>query len=276
MLRTVSIVTLAVWVAACGKPATSSDPDSSTAPLDMGSDVASADVDAAPAFVCPNEGEKVCGGKCVNVLISMEHCGMCDNACQPGKMTCNGEDCVCLGDRIMCGGRCYDPLTTRDHCGVCDNGCRSDEACVTGECIDISDDPIVLGVLAATNDARAAGQDCGVHGQKPPVGGVQLNSMLNAAAQAHAEDMAANNFMAHEGSDGSSPGERADRAGYGGSVGENVARAYETPEGVVAGWVDSDGHCNNLMNGGFNEMGVGYAVSQTTGEQFWAQLFGAN
>jgi len=267
---------LAVFVlAACGKPAAVDGDDVGIAAADAGSDAVDAHVDSGPRFVCPNEGEEVCGGKCINVLISIEHCGGCDNACQPGKMTCGGaEGCICLGGRIMCGGRCYDASTARSHCGMCDNECRSDEACVSGACIDISDDPMVLGVLAATNDARAQSQDCGVHGVKPAVGGVQLNSQLNAAAQGHAEDMAENVFLEHEGSDESSPGQRAARAGYAGSVGENIARGYESAEGVVAGWVDSDGHCNNLMNGGFTEMGVGYAVSPTTDERFWAQLFG--
>ena len=96
------------------------------------------------------------------------------------------------------------------------------------------------------------------------------------AAQGHSEDMAANNFMAHEGSDGNGPGFRANAAGYpSGFVGENVARGYRTADAVVDGWIDSDGHCNNLMNGQYNEIGIGYAVNPNTGEPFWTQLFGS-
>ena len=101
-----------------------------------------------------------------------------------------------------------------------------------------------------------------------------LNEELTLAAQAHAEDMAANQFLGHDGSDNSTPSERARRAGYNGSaVGENVAEGYEDAAGVVAGWIDSDGHCSNLMNGNFSEMGVGYAES-ATGREYWAQVFG--
>jgi uncharacterized protein YkwD len=273
------LLALALLSAGCGpKDPPAEDGGTDMAATDAGGDQSESDAaeDTGPQFLCPNDGEKVCDGKCVNVLISMEHCGECFNECQVGAMTCGGEDgCQCLGDGIKCGARCWDPQTSRLHCGECDNDCAMSEACVSGACIEISDDPIVLGVLAATNDARAQGQDCGVHGVKPPADGVQLNDLLNAAAQRHAEDMAENNFMAHEGSDGSMPGDRAGDAGYTGAVGENVARGYESADAVVAGWVDSDGHCNNLMNAGFSEMGVGHAVSQSTGEHFWAQVFGS-
>lgn len=254
------------------KPDAGADADTGPDVVTVAPDVVE---DASPQFLCPNDGENVCDGKCVNVLISMDHCGECDNECVRGTMTCGGETgCECLGGGLMCGTRCYDPLTARKHCGRCDNACAISDACVSGECLLISDNPIVLGVLSATNSARAEGQDCGVNGVKPAVGGVQLNEQLNIAAQVHAEDMAQNNFLAHEGSDGSGPGQRAAIAGYTGSVGENVARGYEDASSVVAGWVDSDGHCKNLMEGSFTVMGVGHAISQTTGDQYWAQVFG--
>jgi hypothetical protein len=272
------LITFVFGSAACGKepPPEDNTPDMSTEDAGLQDQSTSDAEDAGPQFVCPNEGEEVCDGKCVNVLISMDHCGECWNECQRGSMTCGGEDgCLCLDDREMCGGRCWDTQTSRLHCGECDNDCAMSQACVSGECIEISDDPIVLGVLSETNAARAEGQDCGVHGVKPPADGVQLNEQLNAAAQRQAEDMAANNFMDHEGSDGSHPADRTADAGYPSSyVGENVARGYETAEGVVAGWVDSDGHCQNLMNPEYTEMGVGHAISQSTGEHFWAQVFG--
>ena len=107
------------------------------------------------------------------------------------------------------------------------------------------------------------------------MGPVRLNETLTAAAQVHAEDMAANRFLEHEGSDGSSPAERARVAGYmGSSTGENIAHGQDDAAAAVAAWVDSDGHCANLMNGQFDELGVGVATS-ATGEPYWVQLFGA-
>lgn len=276
-MRTLFVIVpilLGLMVAACGSGQT----ENSEAPIvsnDAGHDTSVTDVNVAPVVMCPVEGQLFCGEKCIDVSFDLDHCGACNNACTRGKMTCMAGECLCLGDGIMCDGACFDAFTSRAHCGSCTNSCSSDEACVSGGCVPIADDPNVLGVLVATNEGRAAQQDCGEHGLRPAVGPVQINELLTRAAQAHAEDMAANRFRAHTGSDGTSPSERAARAGYNGSsVGENVAEGYEGAEAVVAGWIASDGHCNNLMNGSYDELGVGVAVS-STGVKYWAQVFGA-
>lgn len=239
---------------------------------DMGNDVEE-DVAQTPAVMCPEEGDLFCGDRCINVAISMDHCGECNNRCLIGTSTCNGGECICLTGGTMCGNRCYDTTQDHDHCGGCNQKCEATEACVDSNCTFINDRPQVLGVLEFTNATRGERQDCGVNGMKNAVGPLQLNLELGIAAQVHADDMAANNFMEHEGSDGSEPGERARLANYSGSVGENIARGYRSPEDVVAGWTRSDGHCSNMMNGGYSELGVGYAVS-SSGEEFWVQLFG--
>lgn len=265
----VAVLTACAVLPACGEPTQKPVADAGiTSP-----DAAAADVEEIPAVMCPVAGQLFCGEKCLDVSFDMDHCGECNNRCTRGEMTCMMGECLCLGDALMCDGACHDPQTSRAHCGTCGNACSTAEACVSGSCVPIAEDPILYGVLVATNEARAAQQDCGVHGLRPAVGPVELNERLTAAAQAHAEDMAQGQFMDHTGSDGSTPAERAQRAGYAGLTGENVARGYETPTSVVAGWVDSDGHCNNLMEGDFDDLGVGYAKS-VTGEAFWVQLFG--
>lgn len=223
---------------------------------------------------CPRKGELLCGEKCVNVVISLDHCGQCNNQCIRGRMTCNGTECVCRkGD--MCDGDCWDLSSTKHHCGRCDNPCSDSHACVEGECIEISSRREVVSVLAETNEGRSKTQDCGIHGFKAPVGEVQLNDLLMLAAQAHTDDMIQMNKMQHEGSDDSTPFERAKRQNYPGStIGENVAMGQTDGSEVVAAWIDSDGHCQNLMNGRFDEMGVGYGISPMTGRSFWTQLFG--
>jgi uncharacterized protein YkwD len=59
-------------------------------------------------------------------------------------------------------------------------------------------------------------------------------------------------------------------------IGENIASGMRTPEEAVAGWVASPGHCANLMNAGFTDMGAGFAKSSdpATGIVFWTQEFG--
>lgn len=271
-MRALLLSLLVVLTLGCGDK-NNETPDSGAAPDAGGADMV-VEADMGPAVMCPIEGYLFCGEKCIDVSFDLDHCGSCSNSCTRGKMTCMMGECLCLGDGIMCDDECYDAFTSREHCGNCETTCTSAEACVDGGCVPISEQPEIYGVLVATNEGRAEQQDCGVHGIKPAVGPVRLNELLTTAAQGHAEDMAAGQFLAHEGSDGSMPADRATRAGYSFSViGENVAVGYDTPPEVVAGWIDSDGHCNNLMNGGFEEMGVGYAIS-VTGEPYWAQLFG--
>ncbi|WTJ00648.1 CAP domain-containing protein [Streptomyces sp. NBC_00723] len=100
---------------------------------------------------------------------------------------------------------------------------------------------------------------------------VALNAVLTKAAQAHSEDMAAQQNMSHTGSDGSDPGARITRAGYVWSTyGENVAYGYTTPEQVMSGWMSSPGHKANILNCAFKEIGVGLAQPGS----YWTQDFG--
>ncbi|MCM3804738.1 CAP domain-containing protein [Streptomyces sp. DR7-3] len=98
-----------------------------------------------------------------------------------------------------------------------------------------------------------------------------VNEKLTKAAQDHSEDMAAHGDMSHTGSDGSSPGDRIERAGYSWrAYGENVAYGYDSPKSVMAGWMNSSGHKANILNCDFKEIGVGLAQPGN----YWTQDFG--
>ena len=58
------------------------------------------------------------------------------------------------------------------------------------------------------------------------------------------------------------------------TAGENLAGGNATAEATMQQWLDSDGHCANLMNPAFTELGVGYFPGgpYTT---LWVQNFGA-
>ena len=88
--------------------------------------------------------------------------------------------------------------------------------------------------------------------------------------------MAAHEFFSHDGSDGSTPGERATRAGYRWSlVGENIASGVRTPREAVAGWLASPHHCANIMTAGFRQMGVAFAVNPANAQLIdWTEDFG--
>lgn len=109
---------------------------------------------------------------------------------------------------------------------------------------------------------------------------LKWNDSLAAAGAAYAQELATRNFFGHDSPEGSTPVERARRAGYpaygwgGVYVGENLARAYPTPEGAMQGWMASEGHRTNLLNPKYREIGVGIAVA-SSGALVWAQEFGS-
>lgn len=89
--------------------------------------------------------------------------------------------------------------------------------------------------------------------------------------------MAAHRHFAHTGTDGSEVGMRATRAGYRWRmIGENIAAGQNSAREAVASWIESPGHCANLMNPAFTEMGAGYGISRARmpGFAYWTQVFG--
>ena len=103
------------------------------------------------------------------------------------------------------------------------------------------------------------------------------NATLGSTAEAHSRAMANNNFFDHQDPDGRTPGDRAELAGYSGQrIGENIAAGLDTPRKVVDGWLASPGHCANLMNPQFSELGAAYANDpKSDAGIYWTALFGA-
>ena len=68
-----------------------------------------------------------------------------------------------------------------------------------------------------------------------------------------------------------------ERAGYSfQAAGENIAAGQTTPQEVVDGWMQSPGHCSNIMSPSFTEIGVGYVLApQGQLPHYWTQTFGA-
>jgi uncharacterized protein YkwD len=128
-------------------------------------------------------------------------------------------------------------------------------------------------VLKAVNIARATTRHCGEL-LFPAAPALSLAPALANAALEHSRDMAQHKHFSHQGSDGGAASDRAQQAGYQWKrIGENIASGMRTPEEAVAGWLSSPGHCANLMDRRFTEMGVAYAVSDR-GTVYWTQVFG--
>lgn len=131
-------------------------------------------------------------------------------------------------------------------------------------------------ILASVNAARASARSCGNRqfAAAPPL---SWNPQLGDAALSHSRDMAARRYFGHKAKDGSMPADRATRAGYFWQrVGENIAFGQSSPDEAMTGWLDSPGHCANIMNPGFTEMGAAYGVTaeKRSGIVYWTQVFG--
>jgi uncharacterized protein YkwD len=115
------------------------------------------------------------------------------------------------------------------------------------------------GILDALNQARSSARSCG--GTSYPAAlPLAVDGDAEEAADAHTRWMQANRVMSHTGDSGSSVGTRLTATGYRWSaVGENVAMGQATPAAVVAAWLASPGHCANIMNTAFVDVGFGFA-----------------
>jgi uncharacterized protein YkwD len=92
----------------------------------------------------------------------------------------------------------------------------------------------------------------------------------------HSRDMANRNYFSHEAKDGSKADGRAKRVGYNWRrIGENIATGQGSSKQTMSGWLASPGHCANIMNRNFTEMGAAYAVNPKSDTTiYWTQVFG--
>ena len=130
-------------------------------------------------------------------------------------------------------------------------------------------------VLELLNSARTQPRQCGTRTFAPTTP-LAWNTTLATAAEIHSRDMANNNYFDHKGRDGSTPGDRVELAGYNAQqVGENIAAGQDTTRKLVDGWLASPGHCANVMNPEFRELGAAYAVDpKSDAGIYWTALFG--
>lgn len=106
------------------------------------------------------------------------------------------------------------------------------------------------GLLSATNQRRSAAG----------VGSLKINTKLNNAAQAKANDMAHRNYWAHNTPDGNPPWVFITNAGYSYSrAGENLACGFDESSDVITGWYNSPSHRANLLLASYKDVGFGVA-----------------
>jgi uncharacterized protein YkwD len=134
-------------------------------------------------------------------------------------------------------------------------------------------------VLRLVNEFRSQPADCGVEGQFAAAGPLTMNPILRCSARLHSLDMFERDYFDHNTPDGVDPFERMAEAGFVGSGGgENIALGQRSPEEVMVAWMESDGHCANVMRAAFDTIGVGYhpgSGARGVGSNYWTQNFGA-
>ena len=88
--------------------------------------------------------------------------------------------------------------------------------------------------------------------------------------------MAAQGFFSHRGLEGESPTDRMKGAGYKGmAFGENIAAGQRTPDEVMRSWMESPGHCANILSPIYTELGVSYLKREGSRLRvYWVQNFG--
>jgi uncharacterized protein YkwD len=95
---------------------------------------------------------------------------------------------------------------------------------------------------------------------------VRMDSKLRTAARAHSTDMAAKNFLDHDGSDDSDPEDRMRAAGYPNPLDEVIARGG-SPQDVVRAWTRDRSDHKVLVDCDAKAIGVGYEQKNRTG--YW-------
>jgi uncharacterized protein YkwD len=99
------------------------------------------------------------------------------------------------------------------------------------------------------------------------VAALRYDTRLEAAAQAHSDDMVRRAFFEHDTPDGVEPYERMLAAGYAATnafTGENIARgegAESSPVEIVDSWMHSPPHREAILHPQYVEVGVGVAFA---------------
>ncbi|MEL7967577.1 CAP domain-containing protein [Vreelandella neptunia] len=149
---------------------------------------------------------------------------------------------------------------------------QSDSAPPQGEC-ELNDQQQAM--LSQINEARSQARQCGDQ-QFEAVEPLTWSCKLEAAAKSHSADMAENDYFSHTGPDGAGIEQRVGNQDYvWQAVGENIAAGHTSVSAVVEGWLDSPGHCRNIMNEAFTEMGMAKAKdSESRYSTYWTQTLG--
>jgi len=125
------------------------------------------------------------------------------------------------------------------------------------------------------NDARASGAVCGTE-EFGSAGSLEISPELRCAARAHSKDMAERDYFNHYSPEGEGPTERFQKAGWSGRRwGENIVAGGGSADGQFDMWMNSPGHCSNIMDPNFTQVGIGYYSTTSSYGDYTTAGFGA-
>ncbi len=98
--------------------------------------------------------------------------------------------------------------------------------------------------------------------------------LLDRSAQGWTNAMVSSNQFTH----GTNFASRISAVGFVWRLaGENIATGFATPRAVVKAWMASTGHCENILNPGYRDIGTGVSThpikGYATGAGTWTQDF---
>ena len=111
-----------------------------------------------------------------------------------------------------------------------------------------------------------------VNAERKKQGLSALTSDTGAVKAAHIRAKEIVKTFSHTRPDGSSCFTAAKEAGVTyRTAGENIAYGYGTPEQVVKGWMNSEGHRRNILSSSYTKIGIG--CYKSGGVLYWTQFF---
>jgi uncharacterized protein YkwD len=126
----------------------------------------------------------------------------------------------------------------------------------TASAVDFTNDITPDNVLRLMNDYRA-------DRDLPPL---HADAKLTSAAEDRMRDMEDGGWWGHESPEGISPFVWLAARDYRfASAGENLASGFETAKLLVASWMESPGHRENIMGAEYDECGIAIIEGSTRG-----------
>ena len=131
----------------------------------------------------------------------------------------------------------------------------------------VSNGVLAKNFLLQVNQLRNKARNCG-NKYFPVAPPLRLDDKLNFVALQHSMDMSGHNFLDHISSNGDTLVKRLLKADYAWrAIAENIAHNQRSTSEVLKDWLNSPGHCSNLMSPDYRFMGIAQV------NWYWTQVF---